>query len=144
MTPTQRWRAALAQGPEPIDLPPVDGAALAAEGLLLLLHYGIDWADGWPGKRRKTYWDKALPDRVIVATYRGVSLRRWWAEVSEELESRPRNAAERLEVAQLLEFPDPHAVLHVLRTETEPLVLRVRIIADAVRATRAERLEEIS
>lgn len=131
---TAGWYAALEGGPDPVLLPEVQGPALTAERLLLLLHYGIDWSGGWASTRRATYWDRVLPDRVVLATYRSDTLRRWWHEVSTELESAPRNAAERLELAQLLEDADPAGVLSALRHETEALVLRVRIIADAVRA----------
>lgn len=131
---TGRWYAALVAGDEPVELPPLDEAAAVAERLLLLVHYGIDWAGGWVGTRRATYWERVLPDRVVLATYRADSLRRWWQEVTTALGSAPRNPAERVEVAQLLGSPDPGAVLEVLRYETEPLVLRVRIIADAVRS----------
>lgn len=142
VTPTQRWISALQGGPVPVELPPVEGAALTAQALLLLVHYGIDWTNGWVGNHRKTYWDKTFPDRVILATYRGSTLRRWWREVSAELQSAPRNAQERLEVAQLLEYPEQAEVLRLLRTEAEPLMLRVRIIAEAVRAARVEEQED--
>jgi hypothetical protein len=126
--PTSQWIAAAAP------LPPLDGPAGTAERLLLLLHYGIAWQDGWVASHRGTYWDKILPDRVIAATYRAPSLRRWWQDVASELESRPRNAAERVELEELLRAPGP--VLEVLREEAEPLILRLRIVADAVRDTR--------
>ena len=77
-----------------------------------------------------------------MATYRGSTLRRWWREVSAELQSAPRNAQERLEVAQLLEYPEQAEVLRLLRTEAEPLMLRVRIIAEAVCAARVEEQED--
>lgn len=134
-SPTQAWIAALGYGDDPIDLPALTGAAGVAERLLLLVHYGVDW-DGWPGTHRKTYWEKALADRVVAATYRSDTLRRWWREVTSELSSAPRNEAERIEVAQLLGYPDPGEVLEILREEAEPLILRVRIIADAVRRSR--------
>jgi len=140
---TERWYAALDAGPEQVTLPELDAAAATAERLLLLLHYGIDWSGGWAGARRATYWERVLPDRVVLATYRAPGLRRWWHEVSATLESSPRNAGERLEVAQLLEAPDQQEVLAVLRHETEPLVLRVRIIADAVRARGAAEREGV-
>jgi hypothetical protein len=137
-TPTQSWLAALQSGPVPIALPPLEGPAAVAEKLLLLLHYGVDWENGWAGSRRKTYWDRALPDRVICATYLVPTLSQWWCAVTNEMESAPRNPAERLEVAQLLGCPEGAEVLGLLRNEAEALVLRVRIIADAVRAVRAE------
>jgi len=83
-------------------MPALTGPAGTAERLLLLIHYGIDWQESWVGRYRATYWDKLLPDRVITATYRAGSLRRWWREVASELGSAPRSAAERHELEQLL------------------------------------------
>lgn len=128
--PTARWLAAAA------GLPPLEGAAGTAERLLLLVHYGIDWQDGWVTRRRGAYWDRVFPDRVIAATYlASSSLRRWWRAVSAELGSRPRTAAERAELEQLLRA-DPAPVLEILRWETEALLLRTRIVANAVRSSR--------
>lgn len=126
---TDRWLAAAPH------LPPLTGAAGIAERLLLLVHYGIDWQDGWVTGYRRTYWDKVLPDRVITATYRAANLRRWWRDVAAELGSRPRNAHERAELERLLRV-DPLPVLEILRAETEALILRTRIVTDSVRAAR--------
>jgi hypothetical protein len=131
-TPTSRWLAAV---PE---MPPLDGPAGTAERLLLLIHYGIDWQDGWVGRYRTTYWDRLLPDWVIAATYRAANLRRWWRDVADSLGSSPRGHAERAELEQLLRA-DPGPVLEVLRGEAEALLLRTRITADAVRASRPAR-----
>lgn len=131
-TPTDRWLATVA------DMPALDGPEGTAERLLLLLHYGIDWHTGWVVSRRATYWDRLLPDRVFLATYRGAELRQWWREVADTLQSQPRSPAERRELEQLLRA-DSLPVLQVLRAETEPLLLRTRITADAVRATRPPR-----
>lgn len=119
-------------------MPPLDGPEGTAERLLLLLHYGIDWQTGWVGSRRATYWDRLLPDRVFLATYRGPELRQWWREVADTLQSQPRSTNERRELEQLLRA-DSEPVLRVLRAETEPLLLRTRITADAVRSTRTPR-----
>ncbi|HEY4990939.1 MAG TPA: hypothetical protein VII33_02515, partial [Nakamurella sp.] len=54
---------------------------------------------------------------------------------SPQLQSRPRNSAERVELEALLRADD-RAVLEALRWETEALQLRVRIVAEAVRAAR--------
>lgn len=135
-TPTERWLSAI--GPA---LPALTGPAASAERLLLLLHYGVDWRQGWVTKHRKTYWDDILPNRVIAATYRSITLRRWWSEVSAALESVPRSSAERAEVATLLGEPSL-PVLDVLRTEAEALTLRTRIVAEHVRATREDQQGE--
>lgn len=129
-TPTDRWLAHTAGY-----MPPLEGTAGTAERLLLHLHYGIDWTHGWVAKHRATYWDRLLPDRVITATFRTDNLRRWWRDVSNELEAQPRGAGDRLEVERLLRA-DPLPVLETLRLEAEPLLLRTRIVADAVRAAR--------
>ena len=129
-SPTDRWLAAAADF-----MPPLEGPAGVAERLLLLVHYGIDWSSGWVARYRVTYWDRLLPDRVICATYRAGTLRRWWRDLAEELGSQPRNAGERAELEQLLRSPDL-PVLEVLRFETEALLLRTRLVADAVRRTR--------
>lgn len=129
VVPTDRWLAAVPA------MPPLEGAAGTAERLLLLVHYGIDWSEGWVTGHRRTYWDRLLPDRVITATYRAGNLRRWWREVTHELGSAPRNQPERTELEHHLRA-EPAPVLEVMRFETEALLLRVRIITDAVRATR--------
>lgn len=130
-SPTSRWLQHCAD-----IMPPLDGSAGTAERLLLLVHYGIDWRSGWVTRYRTTYWEQLLPDRVIVATYMASTLRRWWREVAEELESAPRNAGERAELEQLLRA-EPAPVLELLRLECEPLLLRTRIVTDAVRSARA-------
>lgn len=129
-TPTDAWLATIAT-----DMPPLTGPEGTAERLLLLLHYGIDWNHSWPGRYRNTYWDHLLPDRVLVATYRAGTLGAWWTDVATELSSTPRNTNERLELAALLRA-EPRPVLETLRTHTEELLLRVRIVTEAVRATR--------
>jgi len=134
--PTDRWLAATTAY-----MPPLTGPAATAERLLLLIHYGIDWQTGWVTRYRTTYWDQLLPDRVITATYRAGNLRRWWRDVASELGSHPRNPAERAELEKLLRL-DATPVLEVLRAETEPLLLRTRIVADAVRETRPHMPQE--
>jgi hypothetical protein len=129
VSPTSLW---LAEVP---GMPPLDGPAGTAERLLLLLHYGIDWNSGWVSQHRAAYWEKVLPDRVITATYRAPNLRRWWREAADELGSHPRSLAERTELELLLRA-DPAPVLEVLRWETEALLLRTRLAADAVRQAR--------
>jgi hypothetical protein len=56
--------------------------------------------------------------------------------VATELDSRPRSAAERAELEHLL-ATESGPVLEVLRCETEALLLRTRIVADAVRQSRS-------
>lgn len=128
--PTSRWLATTATF-----MPPLEGPAGVAERLLLLVHYGVDWSNGWVTRYRKTYWEQLLPDRVVCATYRAPNLRRWWRDIADDLGSQPRNSAERAELEQLLRS-DPLPVLEVLRFETEALLLRTRIVADAVRESR--------
>ena len=132
LTPTSKWLATVQDY-----MPPLDGPAGTAERLLLLVHYGVDWTNGWVANYRKTYWASLLPDRVICATYRAPNLRRWWREVADDLGSAPRGAAERAELEHLLRAEAP-PVLEVLRFETEALLLRTRIVADAVRQSRPE------
>ena len=129
LTPTSRWLAAVGE-----QMPPLEGAPGTAERLLLLVHYGIDWESGWVSQYRKTYWSSLLPDRVIVATYRAGTLRRWWRDVADDVGSSPRNSDERAELEQLLRAEEPLKVLEVLRYETEALLLRTRIVTEAVRA----------
>ena len=126
--PTDRWLAA-ADG-----LPALTGPEGTAERLLLFTHYGVDW-DSWLGGRRIDYWDVIFPERVLQSAIRSANLRRWWQEIGAQLMSRPRNGAERREVADLLQS-ESRPVLEALRWEVQPLVLRVRIVADAVRAAR--------
>lgn len=133
MTPTTRWLATTSDF-----MPPLEGPAGVSERLLLLVHYGIDWSGGWVTRYRSTYWECLLPDRVICATYRSGTLRRWWRDVADDLGSQPRTTAERGELEQLLRA-DSLPVLEVLRFETEALLLRTRIVADTVRQTRVAR-----
>lgn len=137
-TPTSRWLATTADF-----MPALSGPAGEAERLLLLVHYGIDWSGGWVSRYRSTYWESLLPDRVICATYRSGSLRRWWRDVADDLGSQPRTTAERSELEQLLRA-ESLPVLEVLRFETEALLLRTRIVADAVRQTRAPRVGAVA
>lgn len=129
--PTDGWLSAAA-------LPPLEGPYGTAERLLLLLHYGTDWQNGWlrAPRHRGAYWERILPDRVLAAAYRAPTLRRWWQDAASELESAPRTAAERAELERLLRA-DAMPVLDILRQETDPLILRTRITADAVREARA-------
>lgn len=132
VAPTSEWLAATADV-----MPALEGPAGTAERLLLLIHYGIDWSGGWIANYRTTYWDRVLPDRVICATYRSANLRRWWRDVADDLGSHPRTPAERAELEELLRA-DPQPVLEVLRFETEALLLRTRIVTDAVRSSRLQ------
>lgn len=125
-TPTDAWLSAVKE------MPPLPGAAGTAERMLLLLHYGIAW-DGWVGDRRATYWDRLLPDRVVTSTFLAANLRQWWTLVAADLTSAPRGRDERLELEILLR-EDPSPVLRALREETTPLLLRTRIVTEAVRA----------
>lgn len=124
-TPVQRWRDAAPW------LPPVTGPQATAEGLLLILHYSIDYS-GWVGKRIGDYWDHTLPSRVHKVTYRVDTLDWWWAEISRELDAIPSAAGVRRELAEMLR-EDPLPVLDILRREAVALVLRVRLISEAVR-----------
>jgi len=128
LTPTQVWQAMV---PE---LPPVEGPADTAERLLLLLHYGIDWENSWVAdpRYRKTYWPELLPGRVRRAAYRASTLDQWWSDVSIRLDApAPRQRDRRLELACLLREPSL-PVIGELRERLPALVLRVRIIAEAV------------
>lgn len=130
--PTREW-----QGLVP-ELPGVDGPADTAERLLLLLHYSIDWETSWVGgaKYRKTYWDSTLPGRVRRAAYRSDTLDRWWSDASTGLGAvTPRQPGRRIELAVLLREP-PLPVIALLRTTLPALLLRVRIITEAVAAQR--------
>lgn len=131
--PTRRWL-------EQAQLRPLTGPEGTAESLLLLLHYSIDW-DGWVGAYRASYWDGLLTDRVLVAAYRSATLATWWSDVAAELGAAPRTQAQRRELAQLLEH-EPVPVLSVMRSSTEALQVRLRLVADAVRAARADREQE--
>lgn len=127
-SPTQVWQA-LVPELEPTT-PPTD----TAERLLLLLHYSIDWETSWVAdpRYRKTYWDKQLPGRVRRAAYRSETLDQWWSEVSTMLDApAPRQPDRRMELATLLRQP-PLPVITALRDTLPALLLRVRIITEAV------------
>ncbi|HQZ85626.1 hypothetical protein H5398_15505 [Tessaracoccus sp. MC1679] len=123
--PTQMWLHATAGF-----MPPLEGPAGTAERLLLLLHYSIDWDTSWVAGYRTTYWDKLLPDRILVASQQAANLRQWWTQLADDLQAFPTTATARHELAQLLDTPDPMPVLRVLRQETLALVLRTRIVAE--------------
>lgn len=109
-----------------------------AERLLLMLHYSVDWDNSWVAeeKHRKVYWDKILPGRVRRAAYRSSTLSEWWSAVSTSLDApAPRYPDRRVELAALLSEP-PLPVLNALHTSLPALLLRVRIIAEAVSAER--------
>ncbi|SKT84855.1 hypothetical protein [Mycobacteroides abscessus] len=128
--PTRAWQA-LAP-----DLPPVSGPTDTAERLLLLLHYAIDWKTGWLAepRYRKTYWDEILPGRARRAAYRADTLDRWWSDVSTRLgATSPHQPDRRNELAELLREP-PLPVITLLQRNLPALLLRVRIIAEAVTA----------
>lgn len=127
-TPSRTWQQ---QVPE---LQARSGPADTAERLLLLLHYAIDWDNSWvaEARYRKTYWDELLPGRVRRAAYRATTLDQWWSQVSVQLGApAPRQSDRRRELATLLREP-PIPVIDLLRTELPALILRVRIIAEAV------------
>ncbi|MDD4865637.1 MAG: hypothetical protein PHQ28_00410 [Mycobacterium sp.] len=146
VTPTRTWQALVPElpsflGPDAdavaggADLP---AAADTAERLLLLLHYAIDWQNSWVVNRRKTYWDNEFPSHVRGAASRNDTLDGWWSDVSRRLQAMaPRQAERRLELAQLLRQP-AEPVITVLLDRLPALILRVRIIAEAVAATRQE------
>ncbi|MEN4397463.1 hypothetical protein [Mycolicibacterium conceptionense] len=145
LPPTRRWQALV---PELRLLPtpstrPDDSACAAdtAERLLLMLHYSIDWDNTWIGeeKHRKTYWDDVLVSRVRVASYRSATLDEWWSTASSLLDATaPRHSDRRRELAELLREP-PLPVLSILQTSLPALLLRVRIITEAVSAERKAR-----
>ncbi|MCV7286001.1 hypothetical protein H7J87_11735 [Mycolicibacterium wolinskyi] len=148
LTPTRRWQALVPElqsmttptgSTAPVPSPAAaDRAADTAERLLLLLHYSIDWDNTWIGeeKHRKTYWDDVLVSRVRVASYRSATLHEWWSTASSLLDATaPRHSDRRRELAQLLQEP-PLPVLSILQTSLPALLLRVRIITEAVSAER--------
>lgn len=144
LSPTRAWQALVPELPPFITADSDErsarrgAAADTAERLLLLLHYSIDWKHGWVADRWKTYWDNEFPAHVWGAATRSDTLDGWWSDVSRRLDVlAPRQADRRLELATLLREPaDP--VITALRDDLPALVLRVRIITDAVSATRRE------
>jgi hypothetical protein len=115
-----------------------DPAAVVAERLVLLLHYGIDWSErNWVAGRRGDYWDNLLPTRVRLATYNSINLHQWWTTSAARLGSSPRSDEQRSELAILL-TSEARPVLQVMRDQTSALTLRTRIVADADRVGRTE------
>lgn len=153
LTPTRRWQALVPDMPALTlgDRASETGSAMTdaekaaaraadtAERLLLLVHYSIDWDHSWVGeeKNRKKYWDKILPRRVFRASRRSVTLDEWWSSpalTTLGLQA-PRYPDRRRELAELLREP-PKPVLRVFQRSLPALVLRVRIITEAVTADR--------
>ncbi len=122
---TDHWLAVTADF-----MPPLTGPAGTAERLLLLLHYGIDWDTSWISGYRTTYWDKLLPDRVLVASQQAPNLRAWWTILADDLHASPTTIGARRELAVLLDVDDQRAVLRCLTQETLALVMRTRIVAE--------------
>ncbi|MFW2242975.1 hypothetical protein ACNUP4_32770, partial [Rhodococcus opacus] len=88
---TDRWLAAVPQLPAL-----TDPAAVTAERLVLLLHYGIDWSErNWVAARRGDYWDNLLPTRIRLATYNSINLHQWWTTSAARLGSAPRTDEQR-------------------------------------------------
>lgn len=155
LTPTQRWQALVPALRLRVDEPDQDAAETetraeaaeraeaksvdTAERLLLLLHYSIDWKNSWVGreKNRKRYWDETLPGRVWHAARRATTLGQWWSNPAlQDLGIvSPSFPDWRLELAALLNEPS-QPVLRVLRNNLPALLLRVRIITEAVAAER--------
>lgn len=146
LTPTQKWQALV---PELHDLTLADEldetqAALRhaediAERLLLLVHYSIDWENSRIAdpKYLKNYWDKILPGRVFRASRRSVTLSEWWSSPALRtlgLQA-PRYPDRRRELAELLREP-PKPVLRAFQRSLPALLLRVRIIKEAIDANR--------
>lgn len=134
MYPTEKM---LADSP----LPPLEGPALTAERLVLLLHYGVDF-NIWGGSRRIRYWD-ALTERVKASTYAGPTLASWWSEASTQIVSAPRDSQERDELAHILSSGNDREVLKVLRSESQVLVLRVRVLSETRKVLRESRSEQL-
>lgn len=146
VTPTRKWQALVPELPpfatrdDDSDTLATEYAAAAdtAERLLLLLHYSIDWQNSWVTDRRKTYWDKELPSYVHAAANCNDTLDGWWSDASRLLQAlTPRQPDRRLELATLLREP-AEPVITVLLDWLPALILRVRIIAEAVASTREE------
>jgi len=155
LTPTRRWQSLVPELNLRIAEPneattesetPAEAAERAeakaidtAERLLLLLHYSIDWENSWLGreKSRKRYWDDILPGRVWHAARRASTLSQWWSNIAlSDLDiASPSFPDRRLELAALLNEP-AQPVLRVLRNNVPSLLLRVRIITEAVAAER--------
>lgn len=122
----------LAQSP----LPPLEGAAGAAERLVLLVHFGVDFTI-WGGSRRVRYWD-ALAERVRAATYAGPTLEHWWVDICRSVVSAPRDDRERMDIAELLTSQNQREILEVLRSQAPVMVLRARVISDTRRQARLQ------
>lgn len=132
-TPTERWLAVTAEF-----MPPLTGPAGIAERLVLMLHHCIDWDTSWVANYRTTYWDKLLPDRIVIAATQAVTLRGWWTAVAAELDADPVTSEERRELACLLAAAEEREILNTLITETTALVLRVRIVSETRKAKKAK------
>lgn len=116
-------------------LPPLPGPSGRAELLVMIAHRCVDW-ETWGGARAIRYWD-AMGQRVRSACYAGPTLGAWWERLSRQMSlTPPRSAADREALATLLSEGADAAVLAVLRSQTELLLVRVRVAADTRRETR--------
>lgn len=132
-SPTSQWMATVREY-----MPPLAGPEGVAERLILILHYSIDWHLSWVANYRPTYWDKILPDRILVASQQATNLRSWWTALADDFSASPATGEIRRELAGLLAAEEPERVLLSLSEETLALVMRVRIVAEARRGLREE------
>ncbi len=128
LLPSRRWQQLVKE-----DLGRLDGPADTAERLLLHLHYAIDWDRSWVKDYLSDYWDRHLPERVLLAAYQSTTLDGWWSFACNQLGAgAPRYDDRRREVAMLLRDPAGAKVIDVFHTDLLALVMRTQIIRDAV------------
>lgn len=126
LTVTERIAAAAAE------IGPAEGPLAVAELLVAVAHDTRD-RGVWSGNRMLTYWDR-LPDQVRAACYGGPTVGHWWERMCRILGSgQPTNAPDRVALGQALTTADGAAVLSVLRSQTEMVCLRVRLVYQLTR-----------
>lgn len=91
LSPTQGWLATTSH------MPALTGPAGTAERLLLLIHYGIDWQEGWvgplcPRSRCRQRPSPQVPGTKIITNRAVDSRAAWW---SESLRQRSRRLTSR-------------------------------------------------
>lgn len=105
-----------------------------AVDLVLILHRGMNW-DTW-GTKRLAYWD-ILQEAVAESAY-VPTLAAWLNSICGRMDIRAagRNSADRARLEVILNSGQDAALLRVLRTETQFIILAARVAVESQKEAR--------